>query len=76
MAHVRQFGVELLEAYIANFPIDVVRAVAGLLHSIQAIKSTPQSFKQDYEKGLRVYQDLKLDDGPRQPGEVSTVDSQ
>lgn len=50
---------------------DVVRAVAGLLHNIQAMTSDKTCFEKDYQRGLDVFQDLTRDGGPARPGEAS-----
>jgi len=49
----------------------VVRAVAGLLHNIQAMTSDKTCFEKDYQKGLEIFQDLTRDGGPAKPGEAS-----
>jgi hypothetical protein len=55
----------------SNGIADVVRAVAGLLHNIQAMTSDKTCFEKDYQKGLEIFQDLTRDGGPAKPGEAS-----
>jgi hypothetical protein len=47
-----------------NLPPDIVRAVAGLLHNMRAIRSEDGNFEADYKRGLSLYQ--KLCDGDLQ----------
>lgn len=49
----------------------MVRAVAGLLHYLRAMTSDEACFKEDYNQGLKVLQDLTREGGPSRPGEAS-----
>jgi hypothetical protein len=43
---------------IANRCLDIVRAVAGLLHNMRAIKTENNNFDADYKQGLEYYPKL------------------